>query len=208
MDNILGYKISDSKYPQMKIIETPKFILRPVLISDAEDLFEYLSQEKVVRYLPFSSHKNIYQTKNFIKSFFIDNYKKGKVGNYAIYYKRDNKVIGNIGLNNVSTNSSEAEIGICINPNYWGHDFATELTVTSLITGFEFLQLNKLIAITYTKNKYTPKSLENLGFRYVKTYKPNFSTEVSHRFELTRIKYLELKSEYLPNLIKEFNKKG
>ena len=208
MDNIFGYKISDSKYPQMKIIETPKFILRPVLLSDAEDLFEYLSQEKVVRYLPFSAHKNIYQTKSFIKSFFIDNYKKGKVGNYAIYYKPDNKVIGNIGLNNVSTNSSEAEIGICINPKYWGHDFATELTVTSLITGFEFLQLNKLIAITYTKNKYTPKSLENLGFRYVKTYKPNFSTEVSHRFELTRIKYLELKSEYLPNLIKEFNKKG
>lgn len=208
MDNIFGYKICDSKYTQMKIIETPKFILRPVLISDAEDLFEYLSQEKVVRYLPFSAHKNIYQTKKFIKSFFIDNYKKGKVGNYAIYYKPDNKVIGNIGLNNVSTNSSEAEIGICINPKYWGHDFATELTVTSLITGFEFLQLNKLIAITYTKNKYTPKSLENLGFRYVKTYKPNFSTEVSHRFELTRSTYLELKSEYLPNLIKEFNKKG
>ena len=208
MDNIFGYKISDSKYPQMKIIETPKFILRPVLVSDAEDLFEYLSQEKVVRYLPFSAHKNIYQTKNFIKSFFIDNYKKGKVGNYAIYYKRDNKVIGNIGLNNVNTNSSEAEIGICINPKYWGHDFATELTVTSLITGFEFLQLNKLIAITYTKNKYTPKSLENLGFKYVKTYKPSFSADVSHRFELTRSKYLELKSEYLPNLIKEFNKKG
>ena len=208
MDNIFGYKISDSKYTQMKIIETPKFILRPVLVSDAEDLFEYLSQEKVVRYLPFSAHKNIYQTKNFIKSFFIDNYKKGKVGNYAIYYKRDNKVIGNIGLNNVNTNSSEAEIGICINPKYWGHDFATELTVTSLITGFEFLQLNKLIAITYTKNKYTPKSLENLGFKYVKTYKPSFSADVSHRFELTRSKYLELKSEYLPNLIKEFNKKG
>ena len=164
MDNIFGYKISDSEYSQMKIIETPKFILRTVIFNDAKDLFEYLSQEKVVRYLPFKAHKNIYQTKNFINSFFIDNYKKGKVGNYAIYYKADKKVIGNVGLNNVSTRASEAEIGICINPKYWGHNFATELTIISLITGFEILKLNKLIALTYTKNKYTPKSLESLLF--------------------------------------------
>ena len=59
MDNIFGYKISDSEYSQMKIIETPKFILRPVIFNDAKDLFEYLSQEKVVRYLPFKAHKNI-----------------------------------------------------------------------------------------------------------------------------------------------------
>lgn len=204
MDNIFGYKISDSEYSQMKIIETPKFILRPVIFSDAKDLFEYLSQENVVKYLPFKAHKNIYQTKNFINSFFIDNYKKGKVGNYAIYYKSDKKVIGNVGLNNVSTKATEAEIGICINPKYWGHNFATELTIISLITGFEILQLNKLIALTYTKNKYTPKSLESLGFKYVKTYKPSSNSDLSHRFELTRNKYLELKVDYLPKLLKEF----
>ena len=204
MNNIFGYKISDSKYTQMKIIETPKFILRPVTLGDCEDLFEYLSQDKVVKYLPFQAHKNLSQTRGFIKSFFIDNYKKGKVGNYAIYYKKDKKVIGNIGLNNVSPNASEAEIGICINPKYWGHNFSTELTIISLITGFEFLKLDKLIAITYTKNKYTPNSLESLGFKYIKTYKPNLGTDISHRFELRRSKYLELKANYLPNLLKEF----
>ena len=37
------------------------------------------------------------------------------------------KVIGNIGLNNVYKSDTEGEIGICINPIYWGHDIATEL---------------------------------------------------------------------------------
>ena len=46
MDYLFGYKISDSKYPQMKIIETPKFILRPATLKDANDFFEYFSQEK------------------------------------------------------------------------------------------------------------------------------------------------------------------
>ena len=204
MEYLFGYKISDSKYPQMKIIETPKFILRPATLKDAHDFFEYFSQEKVLRYLPFNTHKTILQTKIFIVSFFINNYKKGNVGNYAIHYKRDNKVIGNIGLNNINPNSKSAEIGICINPKYWGHNFATELTVITLITGFELLNLDKLIALTYTKNKYTPKSLENLGFKYINTFKTKTYGNTCHRFELSRDDYLILKKYYLPNLIESF----
>ena len=187
MDYLFGYKISDSKYPQMKIIETPKFILRPATLKGAPDFFEYFSQEKVLRYLPFSTHKNILQTKIFIKSFFINNYKKG-----------------NIGLNNIDPNSKSSEIGICINPKYLGHNFATELTMITLITGFELLNLDKLIALTYTKNKYTPKSLENLGFKYINTFKIKPSGDTCHRFELTKNEYLKLKEYYLPTLIESF----
>ena len=130
----------------MKIIETPSLYLDLLHLRVPD--FEYFSQEKVLRYLSFSTHKNILQTKIFIKSFFINNYKKGNIGNYAIYYKHDNKVIGNIGLNNIDPNSKSSEIGICINPKYWGHNFATELTMITLIR-FELLNLDKLIALTY-----------------------------------------------------------
>ena len=63
MDYLFGYKISDSKYPQMKIIETPKFILRPATLKDANDFFEYFSQEKVLRYLPFRTQKTFFRLK-------------------------------------------------------------------------------------------------------------------------------------------------
>lgn len=204
MDNIFGYKISNSQYPQMKIIETPRFILRPATLQDVPDIYEYLSQEKVVQYLPFKAHKTINDTKRFVQLFFINNYKQGKVGNYVIYHKSDKKVIGNIGINNIRTISKEGEIGICINPKYWGNNYATELTVTTLITGFELLNLDKLVAITYSDNKYTPKSLSNLGFEYSKTYKPRKNLQVSHRFELTKNDYLKLKKEYLPDLVNSF----
>lgn len=74
-----------------------------------------------------SSHKTVSDTRRFIKSFFIDNYKQGKIGHFAVVDKSNNKVIGNIGLNNVYKSDTEGEIGICINPIYWGHDIATEL---------------------------------------------------------------------------------
>ncbi len=204
MDNIFGYKISNSQYHQMKIIETPRFILRPATLQDVPDIYEYLSQEKVVKYLPFKAHKTINDTKRFVQLFFINNYKQGKVGNYVIYHKSDKKVIGNIGINNIRTISKEGEIGICINPKYWGNNYATELTVTTLITGFELINLDKLVAITYSDNKYTPKSLSNLGFEYSKTYKPRKNLQVSHRFELTKNDYLKLKKEYLPDLVNSF----
>lgn len=205
MDTIFGYKISNSEYPQMKVIETPKFMLRPATPNDAYDLYEYLSQEKVVKYLPFKPHKNINTTKKFINSFFINNYRMGKIGHCVIYYKPDKRVIGNVGINNISTWSREGEIGICINPKYWGNNFATELTIITLITGFELMNLDKLIAITYSENKYTPKSLETLGFKYIKTCKPRNNLQVSHIFELTRNDYLKMKRYYLPNLINTFN---
>lgn len=204
MDNIFGYKISNSQYLQMKIIETPRFILRPATLQDVSDIHEYLSQEKVVRYLPFKVHKNIYDTKKFVQLFFINNYKKGKVGNYVVYHKDDKKVIGNTGINNIRPRSKEGEIAICINPKYWGHDFATELTMITLITGFELMNLNKLVALTYSENKYTPKSLNNLGFKYIKTYRPAKNSQPSHRFELTKYDYLKLKEGHLPNLVKKF----
>ena len=42
MDYLFGYKISDSKYPQMKIIETPKFILRPATLKSTLAKKKYL----------------------------------------------------------------------------------------------------------------------------------------------------------------------
>lgn len=188
--------MNDSRYPQMKIIDTGRYILRPVELNDAYDMYEYYSQESVVRYLPTNPHKTVADTRRFIKRFFISNYKQGKVSHLAIVDKENNKVIGNIGLNNVSIDAKEAEIGICINPRYWGNDIATELTIYSLKYGFEILNVDKLIAETYETNKRTRKSLENLGFKYVSTYNKKIAKGLSSkyvscdRFELLKTDYM------------------
>lgn len=63
MDYLFGYKISDSKYPQMKIIETPKFILRPAILKDAPDFFEYFSQEKYLDIYRLALTKTFFRLK-------------------------------------------------------------------------------------------------------------------------------------------------
>ena len=170
MDNIFGYKIYDSQYEQMKIIETPKFILRPAILKDTPDIYEYLSQEKVVKYLPFNTHKTLNDTKIFIESFFINNYEQGKVGNYIAYHKANRKVIGNVGINNVKPKSKEGEIAVCLNPKYWGNDFSTELALVAIISSFEFSKVDKLVGLIYQENKYSTSCVEKLNFTLIINY--------------------------------------
>lgn len=164
-----------NEYSQMKPLESKNCFLRPVRLSDAKDLYECYSKDIVVKYLPIKKHSNIKDTERFIKKFFINNYNQGRVGHYAIVSKRDNKVIGNQGFNNIKPGDEEAEIGICINPNYWGDDYATEITEAMINYGFTHLNLKRIIAETYKENSNSTKSLKNLGFIYLETVTKNFS---------------------------------
>ena len=62
--------------------------------------------------------------------------KKKRIGHYAVLLKNQNKVIGNVGFNNISQNATNGEIGICLNPDFWGNNLAYELTEVLLQYGF------------------------------------------------------------------------
>ncbi|WP_297131501.1 GNAT family N-acetyltransferase [Terrisporobacter sp.] len=179
----------DSKYTHIKILVTKRTILRPIMIEDAQDLFEYYSNGKVLKYIPIKTHKNIQETKKFISTYFIDNYNKKKYSHYAIVYKNNKKVIGNIGFNNISPNSSEGEIGICINPNYWGLNLSTELLGTILKYGFYDLNLDKIYAVVYDDNKYSKSPLLKYNFE--------FSHEFTKRFASLNNKHIKCQKYFL-----------
>lgn len=177
----------------MKILETKNCILRPITLNDSMDLFEYYSQDIVVKYLPLKKHKTITDTTNFIRTFFINNYLKGKIGHFGIVYKRNNKVIGNVGFNNISKNKKEGEMGICINPYYWGQNLSKELAIEMLRYGFGDLTLSKIIAYTFEDNKYSRKVLEELCFEYSGVYNKKFraksKTIKCRKYEMTLNSY-------------------
>lgn len=63
MDYLFGYKISDSKYPQMKIIETPKFILRPATLKGAPDFLSTLAKKKYLDIYRLALTKTFFRLK-------------------------------------------------------------------------------------------------------------------------------------------------
>lgn len=197
--------MKNNTYPQMKIIKTNRCILRPATLEDANDMFEYYNQSKVVKYLPMQKHNTIADTKRFIKTFFLSNYKKGNIGHFAVVFKENSKTIGNVGFNNITSTSKEGEIGICINPKYWGLDLSSELALAMLRYGFEDLNLQKIIAITFEDNNYSRKSLEKLGFNYLGVFKKNLHSSISslvtcHKYEMSQEYYFKrLNKKYKRN---------
>lgn len=184
-------------YSQMEILETKNCILREITLEDANDLFEYYSILNVVKFLPIKVHKTILDTDNFINSFFIKNYKKGKIGHYGILLKGQNKIIGNVGFNNIYPNAKHAEIGICINPKYWGHNLAFELGQALIDYGFLKLNLDYIYAITYNDNVYSKKSLESLNFTHDRDFNKKFKNANNHNQIIKCNKFILYKEHYL-----------
>lgn len=186
-----------SIFPQMKILETKRCILRPATLEDANDMFKYYSKDIVVKFLPMNKHSSVSETKRFIKTFFLSNYKNGKIGHYAIELKSNNRVIGNIGFNNISTNATYGELGICLNPDYWGMDLVPELTPQLIKLGFEKLNLEKIIIETFKDNEHSRTYLKTLGFIYLGTFKKKFHSinsnyVICYRFEISRDRYFRI----------------
>lgn len=78
----------------MKEIITDRLIIRPWTISDSSDLYEYAKSELVGPNAGWKPHKSEDESKEIINIFISNN------DSYAIVLKKENKVIGGIGLHN------------------------------------------------------------------------------------------------------------
>ncbi|MGL5712553.1 MAG: GNAT family N-acetyltransferase [Paraclostridium sp.] len=159
--------MSNLTYSYMPNLQTKRCILRMMTLDDSQDLFHVYKNKEHVKLLPFKHHKNISDTKRFIQSFFIDNYKKGKIGHYAIMLKGSNKVIGNIGFNNIYPDDTEGEIGVCLHPNYCGDGLIHEILKEILKYGFVHLKLNRIYAIAFEGNIASMNILKHYNFNYL-----------------------------------------
>lgn len=74
-------------------IITNRLCLRHFHEADADALYNILSDEEVIRYLPMFALKSVEEAKVYIKEKFIDLYAKGDEWHYAICLKKDRKSV-------------------------------------------------------------------------------------------------------------------
>ena len=122
------------------IIETERLILRQYRLEDADDVVEGLNNINVTKWLagaPYPYTKR--DAEDFIKSS-ID----GKLYNFAIVLKSENKVIGGTQLTNIDYYNGTAGGGIWINEKYHGYGYGTEAFGARIRFAFEVLGLRRL----------------------------------------------------------------
>lgn len=96
------------------ILETSRLYLREITDDDANDIFEYLSNDRVTRYLGKDSLTNIDEAYDIINKIKI-NYDERRGIRWGIIHKESKKLIGTIGYDAMHIKNKRADIGYDIN---------------------------------------------------------------------------------------------
>lgn len=137
------------------ITETDRLILRRYCKEDLQDLYEYLSDEEVVKYEPYKPMNRAEVEENLDWRISTDEM-------IAVVRKENNKMIGNVYLGKRDFES--LEIGYVFNKDYWGQGYAKE-SCNALIRKSFSEGIHRIFAECDPCNAASWKLLENLGLK-------------------------------------------
>lgn len=143
-----------------RIIETERLILRPVTLEDASDVFEWVGDPVVNRYMPYSIYNNIEQVKVYISKII----KEGKY-EFAFYSKENKKVIG-AGSIKYDEDTKAYELGYNLNRKFWNKGYATEASKAIIQWAYQTLNARDFVAAHVTANIASGKVLLKCGFTF------------------------------------------
>lgn len=108
---------AENIFSNLPTLETERLILRKITLADAADMFAYMSEEDVARYVTWDAHKTIQDTERFIR-FVLSKYESNSPAPWAIEYKEKGKVIGTIDFGMWQENHRVAEVGYALSKDY------------------------------------------------------------------------------------------
>lgn len=135
-------------------IETDRLIIRNYEEKDLNDLYEYLSDEEVVRFEPYSA-LNLEETKKNLE------WRISSDEIFAIELKNSGKMIGNVFLGKRECES--LELGYVLNKKFWGNGYAFEACSAMCKNAFSG-GTHRIEANCDPLNSASWKLLERLGF--------------------------------------------
>ncbi len=146
-------------------IRTERLILRPFLLSDSEDMYRnWASDPEVTKYLTWPVHSSAEVTRMLLQNW-ISHYQDGDFFNWAIEWKNDGKVIGNISVVRLAEAIDEAEIGYCMCKRFWGQGIMAEALRAIEAYLFETVGMNRIVAVHDANNPRSGRVMDKAGMR-------------------------------------------
>lgn len=153
--------------------ETERLILRPLELSDVDDMFAMDSNQNVHLYLGNNPLKTKEESLGYLKN--IQNqYKENGIGRFAMIKKDSNEFIGWCGLKFITeeenNHSHFYEIGYRLKEEFWGNGYAYEAAKKWCDYAFNVLKVETLYASAHIDNKGSRRILEKIGLQLKNEY--------------------------------------
>ena len=178
-----------SAFPEL---ETERLLLKKIVPQNAFDMYAYASLDDVTRYLLWTPHLNIDETRGYIE-FLQTRYRKGEYADWGINCKADGHFIGTIGFADLVFGDNRGEIGYVLNPEYQGKGYMREAMREIQRFAFTVLGLHRAELRIMEGNTASERLALATGFKYEGTAREALLVKGVYR---TIRSYAMLASEY------------
>lgn len=182
----------------MKVyIETERLILREMLPTDVDGMFELDSDPLVHKYLgnkPIKTKEEAMKAIEFLRK----QYSERDIARWAAIEKKSGDFIGWSGLKlNMEGEGFNGkvnfyDIGYRFIPRYWGKGYATESAQAGLKYGFETMGLDVIVGAAEQGNIGSNKVLEKIGLQFSNEFK--YDDIMCNWYELNKEDYAKTMS--------------
>ena len=162
-------------------LETERLILRELLPTDVEGMFELDSNPEVHRFVGKKPVKHIDESRQMIESI-RNQYVTNGIGRWAVILKETNEFIGWSGIklitDPINGHQNFYEIGYRFIQKHWGKGYATEAGLAFVDFAFNEMKVDALYAYADSGNENSRRILEKLGLRFVNSFEYDGEEEV------------------------------
>lgn len=144
------------------ILETERLILRPLTVEDAEDVFDWASDERVTEYMAYPTHKSISDTQQWLAYARQDE----KEYNWGFVLKKENKLIGSGSIGPDNYMEGYWGFGYNVHYEFWNKGYTTEAMRAIIAYAHDELGVERFCACHAVENPASGRVMEKCGLQF------------------------------------------
>lgn len=156
--------MADRNFHPFPVLKSERLTLRQLASGDDNEIFVLRSNDNVNKYLGRKPSRSIDDARTFIHAI-NESVKRNDSIYWAITLNGTDKLIGTLCLFEFSDDTSKAEIGYELLPEFQGKGIMQEAISKVIDYGFLHIGLDSIEAYTHPENQRSTTLLERLNFK-------------------------------------------
>ena len=145
-------------------LETPRLRLRPLRLTDVDDVFAYASNPNLTRYTLWDTHRTREDSFRFVHNYAQSRYEEGHADPLGLILKDGpDAVIGTVGVFWNTRENRALELGYALAEPYWGRGLIAEAGRAVIDYAFASTDALRVQAHHMAENVASGRVLEKLG---------------------------------------------
>ncbi len=148
------------------ILETERLLLRPLMLHDTPAVQQLAGRREIADTTISIPHPYSEQQAWQWIAGLTDLFVRGKAVVFGLQLKREDRLVGTIGLRDIDAEHLQAELGFWVGVEYWRQGYATEAARAMVAFGFRELGLNRIYACHMVRNPASGRVLAKIGMKH------------------------------------------